>query len=92
MNPDDLTKILLDKMESVITRGNETSDAVNKLLGKLEYKEIQCSQNLASLARCHQRVDDMEKTVNEMTGAKMVVAWVITTAIALWGVFKDHVR
>ena len=92
MSNDDLTKILLDKMEAILIRTNELADNLNKVIGRLESKEIQCSGHLASLVKCQERIDFLEKEVNQITGVRMMLAWLFTTCIALWGVVKDHVK
>lgn len=95
MSHEDLTKILLDKMETVLIRTNDLADNLNKTLGKLESKELQCSQHLAHVSRAHTRIDnneiqilELKKDFAEITGAKMVIAWLVTTGIAVFALLK----
>ena len=95
MSHEDLTKILLDKMETVLIRTNDLADNLNKTLGKLESKELQCSQHSASVSRAHTRIDnneiqisELKKDFAEITGAKMVIAWLVTTGIAIFALLK----
>ena len=92
MNNEDLTRMLLDKMEAVLSRTNELADSLNKVIGRLEMKESQCTQHHLEVARSHKRIDELEREFNQATGAKAFFVWLIPTVIALWGVFKDHVK
>lgn len=82
-------------METVLIRTNDLADNLNKTLGKLESKELQCSQHLASVSRAHTRIDnneiqilELKKSFAEITGAKMVIAWLVTTGIAIFALLK----
>lgn len=82
-------------MEAVLARTNDLADNLNKMIGRLESKEMQCSQHSASVSKAHIRVDDIEKEIAdikkemaEFTGAKMIVAWLVTTGIAIFALFR----
>jgi hypothetical protein len=70
-----------------------SDDSINKLFDKVNAMAIDISSIKTTLEAddklCHEaRLRELENTVNQWTGSKVLLLWMITTGIAIFAALK----
>lgn len=83
---DDVINIILSKLDKIESKIDEHAKKLSEINAQLaSNSELQKQQE-----KINNKVEEHDNKLKEATGAKGTVAWLITTAMALWAVIKPH--